>query len=191
MGTNPGDVFDAGLDVFGAVADRLEPGDWDRPSPDAGWTALDVLGHLGTSVRMGISVLKGDQPTWPEVARPAELVDGDPADWWQALATEARAALAGADLSKEMDTPMGRRTVGDRLAFPAIDLYVHAWDVAAAAGFAVEIPESVITFSHSQIDPIPAEMVRGENGAFGPEIAPPADATPTEAFIAWTGRAPR
>jgi len=68
---------------------------------------------------------------------------------------------------------------------------VHAWDVAAAAGFAVEIPESVITFSHSQIDPIPAEMVRGENGAFGPEIAPPADATPTEAFIAWTGRAPR
>jgi len=34
-------------------------------------------------------------------------------------------------------------------------------------------------------------MVRGANGAFGPEITPPADATPTEAFVAWTGRAPR
>jgi len=191
MGTNPGEVFAAGLDVFGAVADRLEPGDWDRPSPDEGWTALDVLGHLGTSVRMGISVLGGEQPTWPEVARPADLVEGDPADWWQALAAEARAALAGADLDLEMDTPMGPRTVGDRLAFPAIDLYVHAWDVATAAGFTVEVPESVITFSHAQIDPIPAEMVRGEQGAFGPEITPPADATPTEAFIAWTGRAPR
>lgn len=74
MPTFPGEVFAAGLDVFGAVADRLEPG-----------------------------------------------------DWWQALAAEARAALAGADLDLEMDTPMGPRTVGDRLAFPAIDLYVHAW----------------------------------------------------------------
>ncbi|MFA5883126.1 MAG: TIGR03086 family metal-binding protein [Acidimicrobiia bacterium] len=183
-------VFDEGLDFFGAVVDRLEPADWDRPSPDAGWTALDVLGHLGSSIRMGISVLHGEQPTWPDVARPADLVDGEPGRYWHAIAAEARAALDGADLDLELDTPMGRRTVADRLAFPAIDLYVHAWDVATAAGISVEVPEPVIAFSHSYIDPLPAEAVRGAT-VFGPEAEAPADASPTEAFLAWTGRAPR
>jgi len=184
-------VFEAGLDAFAVVVGELPADGWDRPSPCAGWTALDVLGHLGTSLRMGISVLRGQQPTWPEVARPADLVDAEPTAYWAAIATEARNALAGADLDLEMDTPMGRRTVADRLAFPAIDLFVHAWDIGTAAGVAVEVPADVITFSHGYIDPLPADAVRGANGAFGPEIEPPPDATPTEAFIAWTGRNPR
>lgn len=183
--------FDRGLDVFGAVVDQVPSDGWERPSPDEGWTALDVLGHLGSSIAMGISVLRGEQPTWPEVARPADLVEGDPAAYWHAIADEARAALDGADLDLEMDTPMGRRTVADRLAFPAVDLYVHAWDIGQAVGIPVEIPGDVIAFAHSYIDPLPQEAVRGERGAFGPEVEPPADATPTEAFIAWTGRRPR
>ena len=186
-----GRVFDAGMEFFGDVVARVEPADWDRPSPDEGWTALDVLGHLGTSMQMGISLLRGQQPTWPDVDRPGDLVEGDPATWWQEIEADATAALAGADLEQEMDTPMGRRTVADRLAFPAVDLYVHGWDIATAAGFAVEIPDEVIAFARNYIDALPEEMVRGANGAFGPEVAPPVDATPTEAFIAWTGRAPR
>lgn len=86
---------------------------------------------------------------------------------------------------------MGKRTVADRLAFPAIDLYVHAWDIGRAAGIAVEIPDDVIELAHHHIDPFPVEMVRGPKGSFGPEVAAPADATATEAFIAWTGREPR
>lgn len=187
----PGEVFDAGLDFFGAVVDRLGPADWEAPSPNAGWTARDTLGHLGTSLRMGISVMRGEQPTWPDVAAPGDLVEGDPAVWWAAIAAECRAALAGADLDLVMDTPMGPRTVADRLAFPAIDLYVHAWDIACAAGFTVEIPDSVIAFTHDYIDPIPDDMVRGASGAFGPAVTPPSDASPTEAFVAWTGRTPR
>lgn len=186
-----GATFAAGVEFFTSVVDRLGPDDWDRPSPDEGWTALDVLGHLGTSFRMGLSVLRGEQPTWPDVARPADLVEGDPAAWWHAIAAETDAALAGADLDFEMDTPMGRRTVADRLAFPAVDCYVHGWDLATAAGFAVEIPEDAIEFAHGYIDPLPEELVRGEHGAFGPVVPVPPDATPTEAFVAWTGRAPR
>ncbi|MFN8036791.1 MAG: TIGR03086 family metal-binding protein [Acidimicrobiia bacterium] len=184
-------LFDRGLDAFGAVVVRLQPSDWDRPSPCAGWTALDVLGHLGTSIRMGLSVLRGEQPAWVRVARPADLVDGDPTDWWRQLADSARAELVGADLDLVMETPMGPRTVADRLAFPAIDLYVHAWDIGSAAGIAVEIPAEVVEFAHSYIDPLPTGRVRGPKGAFGDEVPAPDDATATEAFIAWTGRAPR
>lgn len=184
-------IFDRGLDAFGAVVDRMAPEEWERPSPCQGWTALDVLGHLGTSIQMGLSVLRGEQPTWPDAEHPGELVDGEPAAWWGELATAARAALDGADLDLVMDTPMGPRTVADRLAFPAIDLYVHAWDIARSAGRRTDVPDEVIEFAHSYIDPFPPELMRGPNGAFGPEVAVPDDATPTERFIAWTGREPR
>ncbi len=90
-----------------------------------------------------------------------------------------------------MDTPMGPRTVADRLAFPAIDLWVHAWDIGHPAGIEVEVPADAIEFAHTYLDPFPEEMMRGAQGAFGPEVVAPADATPTEAFIAWTGRPPR
>ncbi len=183
-------IFDHGLDAFGEVVGRLEPADWDRPSPCQGWTALDVLGHLGTSIQMGVSLLRGEQPSWPDAERPGALVEGDPAEYWRSTASVARAALDGADLDLVMDTPMGPRSVADRLAFPAIDLYVHAWDIGRAAGLDVEIPVDAIEFAHSYIDPIPAEKVRGPNGAFGPEVSPRAGASATEAFIAWTGRDP-
>ena len=184
-------VFVRGLDAFTGVAEQLGPDDWDRPSPCAGWTALDVLGHLGSSIGFGVSLLRGEQPTFPEAARPADLVTAEPVTYWTGLAAEARDAVAGADLDLEMDTPMGKRTVANRLAFPAIDLYVHAWDVGTAAGLTVEIPPEAIEFGHSYLDPIPTDQARGEGKAFGPELEAPGDATPTERFIAWTGRSPR
>jgi hypothetical protein len=51
-------------------------------------------------------------------------------------------------------------------------------------------PQSARRFAHAYIDPLPAEMVRGDNRAFGPRIRVPASATMTERFIAWTGRQP-
>ena len=53
------------------------------------------------------------------------------------------------------------------------------------------IPDDVIEFAHDFLDPIPTEMMRSTGGAFGPEVAAPAGATPTEGFVAWTGRDPR
>src|SRR5262249_30873693 len=95
--------------------------------------------------------------------------------------------LRTADLSVAMDSPLGR-TVADALATPVIDLYVHAWDLGAAVGVAVEIPDDVIEFAHAYIDPLPEATIRGENRAFGAPIRAPAGATQTERFIGWTGR---
>jgi uncharacterized protein (TIGR03083 family) len=126
MTTSSADVFDHGLTFFDGVVSQVPDGDWDNPSPCEGWTALDVLGHLGTSLNMGASLLHGEQPTWPTFDRPSELVEGEPVPFYRAAAQRCRDALVGADLDLVMDTPMGKRTVADRLAFPAIDLYVTA-----------------------------------------------------------------
>jgi hypothetical protein len=83
--------------------------------------------------------------------------------------------------------PLGH-TVADALAIPVIDLYVHAWDLAATINLVIEIPGSVIGYAHDHLDQVPEEIIRGENRAFAPKAQAPADATPTEEFLAWTGR---
>ena len=162
MSSRSGELLDQGLDFFTTIITRLSEDDWERPTPCAGWTARDLLGHLATSIRVGISIMQGRQPTWPDVARPGDLVEGDPAEFWRGTVGQAREVLRNADLARVMETPLGR-TVADDLSIPVIDLYVHAWD-------------------------LPDEVVRGANRAFGPQTPVPAGATPTERFIAWTGR---
>ena len=187
MSSRSGQLFDEGLGFFTAIITQLSEDDWDRPTPCAGWTVRDVLGHLATSTSVAISIMQGRPPTWPDAARPGDLVEGDPVGFWRGTVVRARDVLRHADLARVVETPLGR-TVADDLAIPVIDLYVHAWDLGAAAGIAVQIPADVIDYAHAYIDPLPDDMVRGEGRAFGPQTPVPAGATPTERVIAWTGR---
>jgi uncharacterized protein (TIGR03086 family) len=179
--------MDQGLDFVTSVMTRLGGDDWERASPCAGWTARDVLGHLVTTIGVAISAMLGQQPTWPDAARPGDLVEGDPVEFWRHTVVQARDVLRNADLDRLMETPLGQ-TVADDLAIPVIDLYVHAWDLGATIGIAVEIPADLIDYAHTYIDPLPGDMVRGDNRAFAPQTPVPTGATQTDRFIAWTGR---
>ena len=191
MTTTADQVFARGLDVFDAVVADMAGRDWDQPSACEGWTARDVLGHVGQIAEVGIEVFAGRPPRPPSTsAQPGESVEGDPAVYWFDRSTRVRAGLDGVDLSRVVDSTVGPRTMADGLAFPAIDLFVHAWDIARVSGSDVVIPDDVIEFAHAHLDPIPDERKRTPE-LFGPAVEPPADATPTEAFLAWTGRPPR
>jgi hypothetical protein len=45
-----------------------------------------------------------------------------------------------ADLTTVVDSPMGRRSIGEGLSFPAVDLFVHGWDLARSVGAEGVIP---------------------------------------------------
>jgi uncharacterized protein (TIGR03086 family) len=183
-------IYLEGLDVFSAVVERHPSDGWYRPTPCSAWSALDVLGHVGATTRFGIDLLGGGAPAWQPSERPGDAVEGDPARWWRALAEQARELVGEADLSREIDTPFGRRSVAEGLTFPAIDLFVHAWDLARSGGTTVDIPEHVVEFTHAKTDGFPREQMRSP-GVFDVEQPVPAGATPTEVFVAWTGRNPR
>ena len=89
-----------------------------------------------------------------------------------------------------VESPVGRRTIGDGLSFPALDLFIHAWDLARTVGKDVMIPAEAIEFAHVIFDPIPSEQMRSPR-LFADAVAGPPDATHGEDFIAWTGRDPR
>jgi uncharacterized protein (TIGR03086 family) len=187
MSNRSGELLDRGLDFFTSTVTRLGEDDWERPTPCAGWTARDLLGHLATSMRVGISIMQGRPPTFPDAARPGDLVEAEPAEFWRGTVAQVRDVLRNADMTRAMESPLGR-TVADALVIPVIDLYVHAWDLGAAVSVDVEIPADVIDYAHAHIDPLPDEVMRGDNRAFGAQAPVPAGATPTERFIAWTGR---
>lgn len=183
-------AYRSGLDLFGSVVGRFPVERWGDPAPCAGWRALDVLGHVGATTAYGVELLSGGTPTWEAAARPGDAIEGDPAAWWDALAQRARALTADVDLTRLVDTPAGSRTVGEGLSFPAMDLFIHAWDLGCVARIEVEIPAEAVAFTRAVLASIPEAQLRSP-GVFAPEVAVPSDASPTETFVAWTGRDPR
>lgn len=184
-------TYREGLGFFTAVVDAVPADAWGRPSPCAEWTALDVLGHVGEATSMGIRILRGDELSFTRLDPPSAAVAGDPVEWWHALAADALATFdADIDLDREVDSPMGRRTVREGLSFPAVDLFVHGWDLATATGRGVTIPDEAIAFTEALFAHVPTEASR-RPGVFSDEREAPAGATPTEALIAFTGRDPR
>ncbi len=180
-----------GLDVMSDVVQRVPPDAWERPSPCAAWRAIDVLGHVGTGTEMGVRILRGGELSFEPPQPPGSAVVGDPVEWWSQLAQAGREATQGVDLDREVDSPMGKRTIREGLSFPAIDLFVHAWDIAAAAGLTFELADAdeVADFAHSVIDPIPSEMVRSDR-VFGPEREAPSAGGRWAELLAWSGRDP-
>lgn len=190
MASGAVDIYLGGLAFVSAVVNRYPDDGWDLPSPCAGWRALDVLGRLGATTLYGVELLRHGQASWQPAAVPGDAVGDDPRGWWDAMAGDAGRVISGTDTARVIDTPTGARRVGDGLSFPAVDLYVHAWDIARSAGMDVAIPEAAIDFAHAVLDPLPVERLR-RPATFAPEIPVGAGADATAAFVAWTARDPR
>ncbi|MFD0635969.1 TIGR03086 family metal-binding protein [Catenulispora yoronensis] len=183
----PEDVLMRGFDVFDAVVRQFTDEDWQRPSPCDGWRALDVLGHLGHCMEFSLQLLQGEQPAWTPPQPPGSMVQGSPVEWWDELAGRFRAFVESLNLSREVEVPEGKSNLGAGLSFPALDLFIHGWDIAKSAGLDVEFPADVREFAHMVIDPLPYERVRGPRH-FGDPLPVPDDATETVKFLAWIGR---
>jgi uncharacterized protein (TIGR03086 family) len=180
-------VLLTGLDRFGGVLDHLTAENGDAPSPCNGWSARAVAGHVLTVLDSAAVTLRGEGYDWGAAPDAHAVGSGDPHGLFRERADAARAALAEAALDDKVETPLGQMTIGQRLSFPAMDLHLHAWDLGRALGVDVELPGEVAEFVHAVLDPLPSSMTRSE-GVFGPALEPPADATPTEVLMAWTGR---
>lgn len=190
MPWSPDTAFVEGLQFFSASVTLIRDNDWQRPSPCTEWTVLDVLGHVGTAVGFGTELLSGGQPEWSPSDPPGANVVGDPRSWWDGLVAPARSAVGDVELTMEVDSPFGRRTIGDGLSFPALDLFIHGWDLARSVGSDVVIPTEAIEFARVAFGPIPEAQMRSPR-VFGEAVVPPPDSSPSEGFIAWTGRDPR
>lgn len=170
-------------DAFDSTVEALGPGDWDKPSPCAGWTARDVLAHVLDSesdivTKVGQAVERSVDPADDPVAAWREVRDG-----MQALLDDpAMAAL-------EYDGFDGRATLSDTVdRFFCFDLIVHRWDIARAAGTDITTPDEDVAAAHAFLDTMGRMFY--DYGAGAPPVAVPADASPQDTLLGRAGRDP-
>lgn len=167
---------------FSALIESIPQEAWDNPSPCEGWTASDVVSHV---VSTELDFLKQRDLPHPDVSG-LEL----PAAWL--VARDAMQAVLDDPGSAESayDGYFGPTTVEETIdRFYTLDLLVHRWDLASAAGLAdhAVLDTDEIAQVRSNVDAIPPEVMRTP-GLFGPEIEPIDGADDTTRLMNFLGR---
>lgn len=166
---------------FTALVESAAADDWGRPSPVAGWTALDIVQHL---VEWPRGFLTG-----AGIALPALHVDADPVSAWKRHVTDIQAIL---------DDPAGRvlgnPNTGDLPVDEAIDrfytadVWMHSWDLAKALGREPDLDQQRCAATLTAMEPLD-KMLR-DSGHFGPAVPVTPDASPQDRLMAFIGRDP-
>jgi len=177
-------------DRFEALVVAVDGARWDDPSPCAEWRARDVVGHI---VDMHAAMLR---PAGRDLS-PAPSADDDPVAAFRAARADVTTVLADAALATSMcETPMGRMPLRDHIdGVVSVDLVLHGWDLARAAGLDGTIDPDEVERMWPTIQHIPDEMrIPGHFGpgvvVFGPEVPVPDDASKQDQLLGKIGRDP-
>lgn len=168
---------------FDRVAAAVPDDAWDRPSPCEGWTAADVVRHVADTerelvTRLGLAGVADPDP------------DQHPREAWREIQPVIQGLLDNPGTAEfAYDGYFGPTTLAQTIdSFYSLDLLVHAWDLARAAGLtemeAMPAHEVATTFAAIQGF---GDALR-QPGVCGPELEPPVGADEQTRFLAFLGR---
>lgn len=166
---------------FTARVDAVPDARWGSPSPCEEWTARDVVRHIVGNVDMFLGMIGGHRPPGPSV-------DEDPAGAWAAARDAMQAALDDPEVAgTEYDGLFGRATLAQGVdRFMAVDLLVHTWDLARAAGLDDRLDPDEVRRVFEELQPMD-DMLRAPK-AFGPKLDPREGADEQGRLLAFLGR---
>ncbi|WP_405219279.1 hypothetical protein [Agrococcus sp. Ld7] len=177
------------LDLFSAEA-RASADRLGLPTSCSEWSIADVVRHVtGVQADHAGAALLGRERTEQDALAEHRSVTTASSDWesveaWETLAVQLRTAAHDAAEEAFASLPL-----------PTLDMALHAWDIrwgAVRVGLAanLEFPAELLEWMEEYRERADESAIRGP-GIFEPAIEPPADATRSERFAAWTGRQPR
>lgn len=154
---------------------------WASPSPCEDWTARDVVRHMVDNQTMFEGLVGRELTGGPSV-------DDDPLAAWTYVRDVVQADLEDPErASAEFDGFAGRSTFKAAVdRFLCMDLIVHRWDLARAAGLDVQLDPSDVTRVVEQAAEF-GDMLRSP-GVCGPAVEPAADASDQDKMLALLGR---
>ena len=180
------------VEEFGARVKAVGDDQWDLPTPCAGWTLRDLLGHM-TTENLGFAAAARGETTSRAAWTPVTFGPDPRRDY----AESADAVVtAFASPAEKFWLP----NVHERLHFPAtqaigfhlLDYVVHSWDVAASLGRTVALEDDLVAAAQEIAD---RDVPEGErrhlpNAGFGPPVTLPGDTTPLAHLLSFLGRNP-
>nr|WP_245821087.1 maleylpyruvate isomerase family mycothiol-dependent enzyme [Geodermatophilus pulveris] len=159
----------------------MPAGRWTSPSPCAGWSAADVVGHPIGTQREFLGSHGGDLGGAPDVA-------ADPAAAWRAHAARVATALSDDTVpARPFDGFSGPTTVGAALVQSHVrEVLVHRWDVARAVRADDRLTDEELDRVAAGGDGSRPALHMG--GICRPAVDPPADAHRQTRVLARLGR---
>lgn len=168
--------------MLGAIVGNIGDADLTRPTPCAKFAVADVLEHMIAGASAFAPGFRGDRAP---VRPPAQ---GTVFERWSAAMNALMESVHtdGAQDNK-ISSPFGEVTGGFFARYVAVDGITHAWDLAVATGQAFDPPAELV----AEIEAFARELLGPDlrdGDTFAAATEPPADATPIERLVAFTGR---
>jgi len=174
---------------FTTVVDTVDDDAWSNPSPCAGWTARDVVGHLVEWIP-GPGFLLGSFGIDPG---PIPPVGDDPSGAWAVVRDAVQSALDNsATAARRADCgPLGELSFDAAVAMTVIsDVFVHTWDLARAVGIEAPLDPAELARQHTAVTSVPPDVdaAMRNSGHYGPRSPIAVDADPLTEVLAFYGR---
>lgn len=183
----PAEQLDTIIPTLGELVRGTRPDQLDNPTPCAKFRVRDLLGHFLGNLDAVAGGLRGE-PMPAELAPRPEMIGDDPVKAYDAVMDDFRAAIRSPGaMDRVLTVPFGEVPAPALVGFVAYDLVVHSWDLATATGQRYDPPDDLV----AEVDGFARQVVAPEwrdGNTFAAEVEPPADATPLERLVAFSGR---
>ncbi|PKH40758.1 TIGR03086 family protein [Nocardioides alpinus] len=175
MTDSPLDQLSRALDQAGRALDAVNDDNLDNPTPCSDWTVRQLAAHVATGPGTWARMAQGQEVDWSAIP---EVPDGELAQTFRAGADELLAAMQQLPADQQ-------RGVG----FQVAEYAAHSWDLVRGTGADLALDDALAETGLAAMQ----QGLTGENrtGAFGSEVAVPADAGAYERLVAFSGRDPR
>jgi uncharacterized protein (TIGR03086 family) len=180
---DPLEQLDQLAPVLGGVVVQIGSGQLDEPTPCTELTVRGVLEHMTAGATAFAAAFRGG-PTPP--------ADGDGLDdpvgrFGQAMTGLADAVRSPGALDRTIAAPFGDVPGPAFARFVVLDGLVHGWDLATATGQPYHPPATLVAEVHAFAREAIVPAMR-EADMFQAPADAPADASPIEQLVAFTGR---
>ena len=180
------DALALAFDHDAVIIAGVDPDRMTAPTPCTEWDVRALLTHtIGVVANIGCGVRgEGLIPDPDHIA-----LDDDPAAQFRSAAAGTLAAWRAAGLDGEVDIGAGPMPGSVGVKINLVDTTTHIWDIARATGQPEDLPEQLAVTALATAQSFLGDDVRQFAG-IDPAVSMGADATPTEAFVAFLGRRP-
>jgi uncharacterized protein (TIGR03086 family) len=176
------------------LVSQAGPSDLARPTPCAGWTLGDLIGHMTVQHYGWTAAAAGhgaDVSCWQAGPPAADPVREYAAAAGRVLEAFGDAGVLGREFALAELSPVLRFPAAQAIGFHFIDYLVHGWDVARSLGLAYQPDADVLAAALPIARAVPGGKARTRAGApFAPGLPVPAQVGLLDQIVAMLGRSP-
>ena len=177
-----------------ALVTQAGPADLARPTPCAGWTLGDLIGHMTTQHYGWTAAAAGhgaDLSRWQPGPPAADPVGEYAAAAGRVLEAFGDEAVLGREFALAELSPVLRFPAAQAIGFHFIDYLVHGWDVARSLGVAYQPEPGVLAAALPIARAVPDGELRKQGLVpFAPGLRVAAQAGLLDQIVAMLGRSP-